>query len=62
LAADDASVSIVRTHQVSNGVTVSRLRSGEFAVAVHDGDLRAIVDVTADELRDFAARLARLAA
>jgi len=62
VASDHTSVSIVRVHQVSNGVTVSRLRSGAFAVSVHDGDQRAIVEITVDQLRAFATQLARLAA
>jgi len=60
--ASDSCVSATKTRAVSNGVSVSRLKSGAFAIAVHDGDERAIVELTADEMRDFAARLARFAA
>jgi len=53
-------VSIVRVREVSNGVTVSRLVSGDYAIAAHDGDRRVIVTATAEELREFARGLAGL--
>lgn len=57
-----SSVSVVKERTVSNGVTVSRLKSGEFALSVHDGDRRAIIELSADELREFATRLVAWAA
>lgn len=59
-AATALPVSIVKVREVSNGVSVSRLHSGGFALSVHDGDRHAVVDVTGDELRDFARRLLQL--
>ena len=60
--ASDSCVSATKQRSISNGVSVSRLKSGAFAIAVHDGDRRAIVELSAAELRDFAARLLRFAA
>ena len=58
----DSCVSVVKVRQVSNGVTVSHLQSGEFALSAHDGEHRAIVQMTGEELRDFAKRLLLLVA
>jgi hypothetical protein len=49
---------VANAKQVSTGVSVCQLRSGLFAVSVHDGDRRAIVELTADELRGLARTIA----
>lgn len=54
---DGSGISITKLREVSHGVTVSRLHSGEFAIAAHDGDHRVLIDVSAHELREFATRL-----
>lgn len=59
---DDSIVAIVKQRTISNGISVSHLRSGNFAVSVHDGDRRAIIELSADQLRDFGARLLRFLA
>jgi len=54
------SVSVTTGRFISNGVTVSRLTSGNFAVAVHEGDRRAIVDLTPGELSGLLEHITRL--
>jgi DNA gyrase inhibitor GyrI len=41
---------VTKERTISNGVSVSRLNSGNFAVAVHDGERRVIVELTPGEL------------
>jgi hypothetical protein len=55
-----SSAAIAKQRAISNGVSVSRLNSGNYAVAVHDGDRRAIVELTPAEMADFMDQLARI--
>ena len=54
-------VAIAKLHYVSNGVNISRLDCGEFAIAVHDGPVRAVVQASRAELLVFATKLLALA-
>jgi hypothetical protein len=49
-------VSVLKLRQVSNGVSLCRLNSGEVALSVHRGDDIAVIDLSVDELADFLAR------
>lgn len=57
----DSYVQIVTVRQVSCSVVVSRLNSGDYAMAVRNDDSRVILHLTPEEMRDFSARLSRFA-
>ena len=57
---DKTLASITKMRQVSNGVSLCRLTSGAFALAVHDGGTRAIVELSDEELRRFLDEVAAL--
>ncbi len=54
------SVSITKARIVSTGVTISRLKSGRFAISAHDGNRRVIVELSDAEAQHFARELQAL--
>ena len=44
---------ITKLKTVSSGVTICRLRSGQFALSAHSDDKRVIIDLSDDECRDL---------
>jgi hypothetical protein len=62
VAMNEPCVAVTKQRIVSNGVSVSRLHGGGVALSVHEGDHRAIVELTPDELRVFLERLTVFAA
>jgi hypothetical protein len=53
---------IAKEWAMPNGVSVSPLHSGSYAVAVHEDDRRAIIELTPSEMADLIGQLKNLGA
>ncbi len=57
---DERTAQLTKDRLVSNGLTVSRVDSGEFSLAIHDGAKVVTLSLTAKELTRFLADVNKL--
>lgn len=56
----ETAVHLVKPLVQSQGLSVSRLASGQYAISVHRGEREIVIDMTADECRSLVSQLTAL--